>query len=113
MKLTRYISQCEEILKGFENLEEYEECAELLEFIQVLKNRDKKRYIELSFDLKELTKAGLFKPVGFTKKAPKPLEAEERIKHWFGLKDIFDYSAIADGRFCVFKDHLRKLESSL
>ena len=108
--LNNYIRQCEETLKQFENLEEYEDCAELFEFINVLKTRNKERYIELSFDLKELTKIGFF---GKNAKVPKPLEAEERIKKYFGLKEIFDYSAIGEGRFCVFKDHLRKLEAAL
>lgn len=113
MKLSKYIEQCEDVLKGFENLEEYEDCAELHEFIQVLKNRDKERYIELSFDLEGLTEVGFFKPIGFTTKPPSPLQAEERIKHYFGLDDIFDYSAIGDSRFCAYKDHLRRLEAAL
>jgi hypothetical protein len=104
LTLEEYISEYENNLKKFENLEQYEYCKELYDFINCLKEKDVKTYMDFSFDIKGLTKAGFLKK-GFTQD-----QIEERIKTFFDIESIFDYSLIGGSSMCFLKRTLKKME---
>jgi hypothetical protein len=100
MTINQYILQCEQHLNKLEQLEHYERCQDMYDLINALKSKDKKRYIDLSFDIDGLVSCGFLKPKSTYE------EIEKRIIVFFHLKSIFDYSIINGGINCSFYKNL-------
>lgn len=105
LTLEEYVNQCESNIKRLEGFEMYEECQQMLDLVNSIKTKNVKEYIELSFDINGLLEARFFK----TK--PTTEQAEIRLKKFFDLESIFEYSLLGGGMFCSFHRNLKILES--
>lgn len=83
--MEKYVSLLKSLLVEVEYTEDYELCIEIKEEIDCIENNDIKTFIDINFDLQELTNEGMFKVY------PTYEEAEIRINKHFGFTHIFEY----------------------
>lgn len=96
--IEEYLIQCRATLQKLEDLELYERCHELLLLIRAIEAMDTETYIKMVFDVKGLTKEGFFE------KGMTYAQMEERIKKFFGIESVFEYSLISGGTIINFFD---------
>ena len=86
--IEKYLSELRGDLKFFEQKEHYEWCVGIRDQIKAIEEFDIPAYIRLNFDIKGLTECG------FLESGETTDQIADRIRTFFGLESIFDYSII-------------------
>lgn len=101
-ELYDYLNKCKDCLKKLENKEHYNQCAYVSKIIKSIEEGDEESYVALNFDVPSLIKNGFLEKEDIVLS-----KAKIKLRKFFGIESIFDYSLITGAVITSLKQRHR------